>query len=128
APEKGGWVAAPLNWRLTAREVKQIVDDAKPKLIVTGAEFKATGEATGVATMTFDQLPRGGHDTRRDRDGAVCAQFCTSGTTGLPKGAMLTGWNLLNVGFCGAIEAPEMRPGRRSEISLPLFPLRGHLS
>jgi len=91
ALDKAGLVAAPLNWRLTPREVKQIVDDAKPKLIVTGAEFKATGEATGVPTMTFADLPRGGDDPRRDRDGAVCAQFCTSGTTGLPKGAMLTG-------------------------------------
>ena len=99
ALDKAGLVAAPLNWRLTPREVKQIVDDVKPKLIVTGAEFKATAAATGVPTMTFADLPRGGDDPRRDVDGAVCAQFCTSGTTGLPKGAMLTGWNLLNVGL-----------------------------
>jgi len=125
ALDKAGLVAAPLNWRLTAREVKQIVDDAKPKLIVTGEEFKATGAATGVAAMTFADLPRGGEDPRRDRDGAVCAQFCTSGTTGLPKGAMLTGWNLLNVGSCGALEAPEMREGGRSLICLPLFHIGG---
>jgi acyl-CoA synthetase (AMP-forming)/AMP-acid ligase II len=125
ALDKAGLVAAPLNWRLTPREVKQIVDDAKPKLIVTGAEFKATGEATGVPTLTFADLPRGGEDPRRDCDGVVCAQFCTSGTTGLPKGAMLTGWNLLNVGSCGAIEAPEMREGGRSLVCLPLFHIGG---
>ena len=125
ALDKAGLVAAPLNWRLTAREVKQIVDDAKPKLIVTGEEFKATGAGTGVPAITFADLPRGGADPRRDRDGAVCAQFCTSGTTGLPKGAMLTGWNLLNVGFCGAFEAPEMREGGRSLVCLPLFHIGG---
>jgi acyl-CoA synthetase (AMP-forming)/AMP-acid ligase II len=32
---------------------------------------------------------------------------------------------LLNVGFCGAIEAPEMREGGRSMICLPLFHIGG---
>ena len=85
ALDKAGLVAAPLNWRLTAREVKQIVDDAKPKLIVTGEEFKATGAGTGVPAITFADLPRGGADPRRDRDGAVCAQFCTSAKTACPR-------------------------------------------
>jgi acyl-CoA synthetase (AMP-forming)/AMP-acid ligase II len=125
ALDKAGLVAAPLNWRLTPHEIKQIVDDVKPKLMVTGAEFKATAAATGVATMTFADLPRGGDDPRRDVDGAVCAQFCTSGTTGLPKGAMLTGWNLLNVGSAGALESPEMRQGGRSLVCLPLFHIGG---
>src|SRR5271156_4326788 len=59
ALDKAGLVAAPLNWRLTPHEIKQIVDDVKPRLIVTGADFKAHGAATGVPTMTFDDLPRG---------------------------------------------------------------------
>jgi acyl-CoA synthetase (AMP-forming)/AMP-acid ligase II len=125
ALDKAGLVAAPLNWRLTPHEIKQIVDDVKPKLMVAGAEFKATAAATGVPTVTFTDLPRGGNDPRRDVDGAVCAQFCTSGTTGLPKGAMLTGWNLLNVGSAGALESPEMREGGRSLVCLPLFHIGG---
>ena len=125
ALDKAGLVAAPLSWRLTPHEIKQIVDDIKPKLIVTGAEFKAPAAATGVPTLTFDELPRGGADPRRDTDGAVCCQFCTSGTTGLPKGAMLTGWNVLNVGDCLALEMPEIREGGRHLVALPLFHIGG---
>jgi acyl-CoA synthetase (AMP-forming)/AMP-acid ligase II len=125
ALDKAGLVAAPLNWRLTPHEVKQIVDDIKPKLIVTGPDFKERGAASGVAVMTFAELPRGGADPLRDRDGAVCCQFCTSGTTGLPKGAMLTGWNILNTGLCLALEIPEIREGGRHLVCLPLFHIGG---
>jgi acyl-CoA synthetase (AMP-forming)/AMP-acid ligase II len=38
---------------------------------------------------------------------------------------MLTGWNLLNVGFCGALENSEMREGGRSLVCLPLFHIGG---
>jgi len=55
----------------------------------------------------------------------VSCQFCTSGTTGLPKGAMLTGWNVLNTGQCLALEIPELREGGRHLVCLPLFHIGG---
>ena len=125
ALDKAGLVTAPLNWRLTAPELKRIIDDMKPKLVVTGAEFKTTGAALAVPTMTFEELPRGGADPMRDADGAVSSQFSTSGTTGLPKGAMLTGWNVLNVGLCLALEMPEIREGGRHLVCLPMFHIGG---
>jgi acyl-CoA synthetase (AMP-forming)/AMP-acid ligase II len=125
ALDKAGAVAAPINWRLTASEVKLIIEDIKPKLVVAGAEFRDNGAAAGVRTMTFDELPRGGRDPRRDKDGAISTQFCTSGTTGLPKGAMLTGGNMLNTGLCLAIEMPELREGCRSLVAMPMFHLGG---
>jgi acyl-CoA synthetase (AMP-forming)/AMP-acid ligase II len=125
ALDKAGAVAAPINWRLTASEVKVIIEDIRPKLVVTGLEFRANGAAAGVRTMTFEELPRGGDDPQRDVDGAVSTQFCTSGTTGLPKGAMLTGWNMLNTGLCLAIEMPELREGCRSLVVMPMFHLGG---
>lgn len=121
ALDKAGVVAAPLNWRLTAREIHLIVDDIKPALLVAGEEFKSHGVAAGIKTLTYTELPRGGEDPYRDRDTAVSTQFSTSGTTGLPKGAMLTGPALLNTGLCLAIEMPEMREGGRSLVCMPLF-------
>ena len=117
ALDKAGAVAAPINWRLIANEVKLIIEDIKPKIVVTGPEFKANGAAAGIRTMTFDELPRSGADPKRDRNGAVSTQFCTSGTTGLPKGAMLTGWNMLNTGLCLALEMPELQEGSRSLVA-----------
>jgi long-chain acyl-CoA synthetase len=125
ALDKAGLVIAPLNWRLTPGEVKLIIDDFKPKLIVTGPEFTAHGAGLDIPVRTFAELRRGGDDPRRDRDGAVSCQFCTSGTTGLPKGAMLTGWNVLNAGLCLALEIPEMREGGRHLVCLPLFHIGG---
>ena len=125
ALDKAGIVAAPLNWRLTPHEVRLIIDDIKPKLIVTGPEFKQHGISAGVRTLNFDELPRGGMDPHRDVDGAVAWQFSTSGTTGLPKGAMLTGWNVLNTGLCLALEMPEIREGGPSLVCMPMFHLGG---
>jgi acyl-CoA synthetase (AMP-forming)/AMP-acid ligase II len=125
ALDKAGVVAAPLNWRLTAREVKAIVDDIKPVLLVAGEEFKSIGVTAGIKTLSYAELPRGGEDPHRDVDGAVSTQFCTSGTTGLPKGAMLTGANVLNTGLCLALEMPEMREGGKSLICMPMFHIGG---
>jgi acyl-CoA synthetase (AMP-forming)/AMP-acid ligase II len=125
ALDKAGVVAAPLNWRLTAREVKAIVDDIKPVLLVAGEEFKSIGVIAGIKTLSYAELPRGGDDPHRDVDGAVSTQFCTSGTTGLPKGAMLTGANVLNTGLCLALEMPEMREGGKSLICMPMFHIGG---
>lgn len=125
ALDKAGLVAAPINWRLTPSEVKAIIDDIKPALIVTSAEFRDRCIVSGVKTLDFNELPRGGDDPHRDVDGAVSTQFCTSGTTGLPKGAMLTGANILNTGLCLALEMPEMREGGRSLVAMPMFHIGG---
>ena len=118
ALDKAGLVVAPLNWRLTPHEIKAIVDDVKPKLIVLGDDFKPHGAGSSVPVMTLAELPRGGTDPMRDVDGAVSSQFCTSGTTGLPKGAMLTGWNVLNVGLCLA----HGNPGAARRRAPPCLP------
>jgi acyl-CoA synthetase (AMP-forming)/AMP-acid ligase II len=125
ALDKAGLVAAPLNRRLTPNEIGQMVADIRPKLVVAGPEFAGHCDGLGVPCLGFDELPRGGSDPHRDRDGAVTWQLSTSGTTGFPKGAMLTGWNLLNVGLGMALEVPELQEASPALICLPMFHLAG---
>jgi long-chain acyl-CoA synthetase len=126
ALDKAGAVAAPINWRLTPLEVGQILGDIGPKMLVVGEEFREHGEAAVIPTFSFEELPRSaGEDPNRDEDGAITWQFATSGTTGLPKGAMLTGWNVLNTGLCLALEMPELREGGPSLVCMPMFHLGG---
>ena len=126
ALDKAGAVAAPINWRLTPMEVGQILEDIAPKILVVGEDFRQHGEAAGITTKSFAELPRGAaKDPRLDKDGAITWQFATSGTSGLPKGAMLTGWNVLNTGLCLALEMPELREGGPSLVCMPMFHLGG---
>jgi acyl-CoA synthetase (AMP-forming)/AMP-acid ligase II len=125
ALDKAGAVAAPINRRLTAQEIDTLIDDIAPKLVVAGEEFQHICATLGVRSLSFDELPRGGPDPHRDADGAVAWQFSTSGTTGLPKGAMLTGWNVLNNGTIMALEMPEFREGGPFLACLPMFHIGG---
>jgi len=125
ALDKAGAVAVPVNWRLTPPEVATVVGDADPAALVTGDEFRAGADQAGCRVLGFGELPRGGDDPHRDREDAVLWQLYTSGTTGLPKGAMLTNLNLL--GLIGPLgwEAPELQEGARGLVAMPLYHIGG---
>jgi len=125
ALDKAGLVAAPVNRRLTSAEIAVVVAEMAPALIVAGEAFAPLCAALPVRCLGFDELPRGGNDPHRDADGAVAWQFSTSGTTGLPKGAMLTGWNVLNNAVAMALEMPDFREGGPFLACLPMFHIGG---
>lgn len=105
---KAGVVLVPINWRLAAPEVAYIVADCKPRLILADPDFLDrldAGDGYGVLTTSpvggQDDFSawrdaQGDSDPRRDAgyDEPVL-QLYTSGTTGNPKGAMLTNRSLL---------------------------------
>jgi long-chain acyl-CoA synthetase len=123
ACDKAGLVATLLNWRLTGREVAQLVRDAEATCIVAGEAFRSTADAAGVRVIGFDELPRvaGGRDPGRDDERRVFWQLYTSGTTGMPKGAMITGHNLFSTICNFATEMPEIRVGARCLVPMPLY-------
>jgi acyl-CoA synthetase (AMP-forming)/AMP-acid ligase II len=123
ACDKAGAVATPLNWRLTGGEVARLVEDAGAVCIVAGESFRAAADSCGVRVVGFDELPRvaGAHDPHNDDEGRVFWQLYTSGTTGMPKGAMITGHNLFSTISNFAIEMPEMSNGARCLVPMPLY-------
>jgi len=126
ALDKAGAVGVPVNWRLTAPEVATVVGDADPAALVVGEEFRSSADRVSCRVLGFGELPRGaGGDPRRDRQDAVTWQLYTSGTTGLPKGAMLTNQNLL--GLIGPLgwEAPELQERARGLVAMPLYHIGG---
>ena len=111
---KAGGVMTPVNWRLAPREFAYIINDCEAKVLFVGPEFIAAveglaeplrvGEIIGVEapfkgrsyTEWRDAQPTRDPQTLIKRDSAA-VQLYTSGTTGNPKGAVLTHRNLVGM-------------------------------
>ncbi|MHB8690503.1 MAG: long-chain-fatty-acid--CoA ligase [Solirubrobacteraceae bacterium] len=113
AAAKCGAVFVPLNWRLAPAALGEVLLDADPMVLVAGAEFidaalGAVGDLRDVKLLAADQARPpfvdfeqwlGAHpasDPGVDPASTdVALQHYTSGTTGTPKGVMLSNDNLL---------------------------------
>jgi malonyl-CoA/methylmalonyl-CoA synthetase len=108
---KSGAVLNPLNTAYTSAEVEYFIADAAPALVVTSSAKAETIEPIarrhGAGHATLDGLSAGSlaeeaargapsHDTCARRPGDLAGLLYTSGTTGRPKGAMLSHGNLLS--------------------------------
>tara|TARA_R110000824_G_scaffold288508_6_gene476910 strand:+ start:12368 stop:13849 length:1482 start_codon:yes stop_codon:yes gene_type:complete len=104
-----GAIYVPLNWRLTAVEISALLDDAEPKLII-GDELLAQTGIEGLALETFlEQLSA--HEPLPYRlidDSLPSLILYTSGTSGRPKGALLSENNIaetaINFSLLGRVQ------------------------
>jgi len=137
---KIGAIFAPLNWRLTARELVYIVNDLQPKVLICGPEYTSVldemrssinveslislegAELPGVESYEslLEQAP--GSEPERpplDADDGYCILY-TSGTTGKPKGAVLPHrqvlWNAINTVISWGLSENDISP-----ILTPMF-------
>lgn len=122
-------IVVPMNVRFTASEVAYVADDADCRLIVSDDGFAGALERVGgrlvLLADELEQHHRSDGVPRRslagDRSGGSAPAFIcyTSGTTGDPKGAILTheSWNAGSQGW-----AQAMALGPTDRVLLP-FPL-----
>ncbi len=123
-------VVVPLNVRFTPAEVAFVVGDAGATVLVTDESLRASCslvpdnvtviDADDIAALDGSQSRAAGrNDTVATNESTVAFLCYTSGTTGDPKGAILThgSWNVASQGWAQAI---ELTP--RDRVVLP-FPL-----
>ncbi|MEU3255172.1 long-chain fatty acid--CoA ligase [Streptomyces sp. NPDC006997] len=127
-----GAVVVPVHLLLSPGEVEHVLKDSGATLLLCHPAQAATGgtaaEAVGVRTVTlgaeFERLagdaePLRSYETRDADDPAVV--FYTSGTTGVPKGAVLSHFNLVMNATVNAFDSNDIRADDIALGALPLF-------
>jgi long-chain acyl-CoA synthetase len=144
-----GAVNVAVNWRLAPAEMAAIIDDSQAPVLVVHSDYlnaldemrsglphvrrivvigdDARGPCVDPRAITFDDWTAGcpaedpGHV---GTPGEVSMQLYTSGTTGLPKGVMLTNANM-SAAIEAANETFHISDDTVSLVAMPLFHIGG---
>lgn len=133
AAAKLGAVLCAVNWRLSAEEVGYILDDSGADLVIAHAEF-ASSIPAGKQVLFLDG-PEATYAAQRDAapdvdPGTTPAatdtwlQLYSSGTTGHPKGVLITYGNLAAFLEAG-LDINDLAAESVSMVALPIFHIGG---
>jgi malonyl-CoA/methylmalonyl-CoA synthetase len=117
------WIGAiymPLNSGYTPAEISYFLEDAEPAMFVSDSEARATHSMAAIVA-----LPEGAIGARPEfAPDTIAAMLYTSGTTGRPKGAMLTRANLAS-NAVALMNAWAIRANDVLIHALPIFHVHG---
>ena len=135
---RAGVVFVPIIWRLAAPEIAQILADSGAKALFVEPAFAAIGDAAAARGLTVIGMDDAGYIALRDTAPAappqvmvaehdIVLQLYTSGTTGEPKGVLLSHAN--GIRQCAAYHAAGLDwlvadPGEPTIVAMPY----GHIS
>lgn len=124
AIQRAGGIAVPINTFLTPDEILFIVNDSGCRMVICGRDFSETigqvEDALSAGIVLFDEIPQDEAEPHIGSADDTAVFLYTSGTTGFPKGAMLTHRNLIsNVESCMGVMRLSCRD--RVLLFLPLF-------
>ena len=136
-----GAIFVPLNWRLAPAEISVLIQDSAPRLLFLDPEFDIVAQGlTGAHTIgrilplqlealqpLLDAAPAKPRAPRPPRAGEPSTLLYTSGTTGRPKGVILTERgafaSTLNFSLCTRLTASSVM-----YCDMPLFHVAGLMS
>ncbi len=144
-----GATLVPINYRLTAREITYVINNAEPSVIVYEDQFTDTlqniqKDLKNSKLESFNDFDKSLNDSAKFKNFLSTAEttaliIYTSGTTGFPKGAMISHeglfWNSINTSLrlnisqadAAVIFLPLFHTGGWNVLSTPFFHRGAHI-
>ena len=118
----------PLNYRLSADGLRELIDRLPQPLVVVDADYRDVVEGAGTLVMTSDEFLAAAHTADpaaefADPDDVGVVLF-TSGTTSRPKAVELTHNNLTSY-ITGTVEFDAAEPDDAALICVPPYHIAG---